>query len=535
MKNMFLLIAAFAFCNVVVAQNILWSRSQGGTLRDQPGGMGNTHTTDGGYIYIGSSASNDGDVTGHHGTSSLGDIWVVKTDSNGYIDWEKSFGGTADDQAGDILQTSDGGYIFCGATQSNDGDVIGNHGLYDVWIVKLDATGTIQWQKCFGGSAQDFYGSLLQTNDGGYIFAAETVSNDGDVSGQHNSATNDIWLVRLNSSGTLIWQSCVGGTAGETVFTNSLQTLYDGNYLITASTNSTDGDVTNNHGMNDIWLVKINDSGTIIWQKTFGGIDNDGGNNVSAKELNGGGYLIASSTNSPVGGDVSSRVDTVGDMWLIKSDDAGNIIWDKTFGGNGVELGGGIVINNNQYYILGTTMATDLDASSNHGIFDMIIVATDTAGNKLWSRCYGGSSADFFTDAVANADGGITFVGLSGSNDGDVSGHHGAILVYDTWLVRIGTAGNFISETAMNISNLKIFPNPVSENASISFYNSTEQQLQISIADALGREVKIIASQNCKPGNITLNFDASDFENGIYFLNIVNGNSKSNSTFVIQH
>ena len=159
-------------------------------------------TTDGGYIITGSSSSNDGDVTGHHGTTNYHDYWVVKLNPTGTIEWQKSLGGTMNDGAESIQQTTDGGYIVAGESFSNDGDITGHHGTTDdgdYWVVKLNSSGTVEWQKSLGGTFGDDVASIRQTSDGGYIVAGYSRSNDGDVTGHHGSTNNgDYWVVKLS-------------------------------------------------------------------------------------------------------------------------------------------------------------------------------------------------------------------------------------------------------------------------------------------------------------------------------------------------
>jgi hypothetical protein len=158
-----------------------------------------------------------------------------------------------------IEQTSDGGYILSVSTLINTGNVSGNHGGQDCWIVKLSASGTIQWQKCLGGSATDFTESILQTTDGGYLVLCNTSSNDGDVTGNHGGLL-DAWIVKLNASGTILWQKCLGGSSEEEIF--SMIPTSDGGYLLSGGTVSNDGDVSGNHGSSDIWILKLNTTGT---------------------------------------------------------------------------------------------------------------------------------------------------------------------------------------------------------------------------------------------------------------------------------
>ena len=172
------------------------------------------------------------------------------------IQWERSFGGSNDDRFSAVQQTYDHGYIIAGNTNSNDGDVHGNHdtsgNTYDVWIIKLDTTGSIQWNKVLGGTKDDIVSSIQQTNDHGYIIAGNTSSNDGDVSGSHDTSGNtcDVWVVKLDTAGNIQWQKCLGGSMDDAAY--SVQQTNDRGYIIAGATSSNDGDVSGNHGS---WLA----------------------------------------------------------------------------------------------------------------------------------------------------------------------------------------------------------------------------------------------------------------------------------------
>jgi hypothetical protein len=191
----------FVMCFIVLNSfsqtpvGIQWQKCFGGSNNDKSYSV--ISTSDGGFISVGSTSSNNGNVLGNHSSGDGEDVWVIKTSSNGILEWQKCFGGgglsplpgfNLDYDIGfSIIQTADGGYIFCGMTSSIDGDVSGNDGSIDAWIVKINSTGIIQWQKCFGGSDSDIAIDIIQTNEGGYIFAGYTSSNDGDVSGNHGN------------------------------------------------------------------------------------------------------------------------------------------------------------------------------------------------------------------------------------------------------------------------------------------------------------------------------------------------------------
>ncbi|MBN1322678.1 MAG: hypothetical protein JW986_01575, partial [Methanotrichaceae archaeon] len=242
----------------VVSEWLDWQRCLGGSSDDYVNSI--QPTPDGGYIMAGGTYSNDGDVSGNHGGN---DIWMVKLDQSGNLLWQKCLGGSDYDYVNSIQATTDGGYIMAGQTYSNDGDVSGNHGGYDIWVVKLDQNGDIQWQKCLGGSDYDYVSSIQATPDSGYIMAGGTYSNDGDVSGYHYGS--DVWAVKLDQNGNIQWQRCLGGNGSE--YANSILATPDGGYIMAGQTYSNDGDVLGNHGNSDAWAVKLDQNGNIQWQR----------------------------------------------------------------------------------------------------------------------------------------------------------------------------------------------------------------------------------------------------------------------------
>ena len=377
--------------------SVSWQKSLGGTGGDNA----NTsqQTTDGGYIVAGVSASNNGDVTGNHGGQ---DVWVVKTDGIGNIQWQKSLGGTANEIAASIQQTSDGGYIFSATTESNDGDVSGNHGARDFWVVKLNTTGNIQWQKCLGGSQNDRSSCIQQTSDGGFIVSGTVQSTDGDVTGNHGFY--DYWIVKLDAAGNMQWQKTLGGSGDDNSL--SIRQTTDAGYITTGYSISTNGDVTGNHGDWDVWLVKLNGTGNIQWQKCLGGINAEAG--YSVQQTADGGYIIAgfsTSNNGDVTGNHGAQ-----DYWIIKTDSNGNIQWQKSLGGSFNDGATSIKqTTDGNYVIAGYTASTDGDITGNHGAQDFWIVklatctqapASPAAINGNTSPCQGATVTYSITDVI---------------------------------------------------------------------------------------------------------------------------------------
>src|ERR1035437_4554900 len=210
------------------APPIQWQKSLGGSGNDRSYSI--KQSIDGGFVVAGASASIDGDVTAHHGSSDSMDYWVIRLDAFGTINWEKSLGGSNNDAAVSITETNDSGFVVVGASQSTNGDVSGHHvnalcnNCNDWWIVKLDRLGTVLWQKSLGGGGDDYAESVRQSMDGGYIIAGYTDSNDGNVTGNHHPVgtptanSRDYWLVKLDGKRTLPWEKMFGG--GKVDFAN---------------------------------------------------------------------------------------------------------------------------------------------------------------------------------------------------------------------------------------------------------------------------------------------------------------------------
>jgi hypothetical protein len=337
---------------------IEWQKSLGGTASEIPQTI--LQTTDGGYIVAGFSRSNDGDVSGNHGSA---DCWVVKLTSIGAIEWQKSLGGTGNEYAISIQQTNEGGYILTGYSNSNDGDVSGNHGNDDFWVAKLSVMGTLEWQKSLGGSSYDYGYFIEQTNDGGYILSGTSLSNDGDVSGNHNS--QDCWVVKLSSIGAIEWQKSLGGSSADSG--GPIQQTNDGGYIFAGMSSSNDGDVSGNHGGLDYWIVKLTSIGAFEWQKSLGGAGYE--HLISMQQTIGGGYIFAGYSESN-DGDVSGNHGGL-DYWIVKLTSIGAIEWQKSLGGSFSEYANSIIQTNDGGFIVsGTSGSNDGDVSGNHSTVD---------------------------------------------------------------------------------------------------------------------------------------------------------------------
>ena len=411
---------------IIAQPNIEWQRSLGGSEDEYAKSI--QQTNDFGFIITGYTNSNDGDVSVNYGAA---DYWVIKLDASGNLSWQRSFGGTYSDEANSIQQTDDGGYIVAGSSESNDGYVSGNNGGKDYWIVKLDTSVNLSWQTSLGGSNNEVPHSIQQTNDFGYIVAGVSTSDDGDVSG--NNGSGDCWIVKLDVSGNLSWQRSLGGSGWDQA--NSIQQTDDGGYIVAGFSTSNDGDVSGSNGFLDSWIVKLDVSGNITWQKSLGGSNDEVA--YSIQQTSDGGYIVAGASNS-TNGDVSGN-NGAEDSWIVKLDGSGNISWQRTLGGSGNDWAETIEQTTDGGYIVGgMSNSNDGDVSGNNGDYDIWIVKLDVSGNITWQESLGGSNVDIAYSIQQTSDGGCIVAGASNSNNGDVSGNNG---MDDYWIVKLGPFG----------------------------------------------------------------------------------------------
>lgn len=287
-------------------------------------------TADGGYAVGGySTSSASGDVTGTlHGANP--DYWIVKLSSTGTIQWNVLIGGAGEERLYSLRQTADGGYIAAGvSTEGNSGNVTGTvSGAFDFWVVKLTSTGAITWNKLIGGTGEELAYAVQQTADGGYIVAG---TSDSPASGNISVSTHgliDYLVVKLDAAGNIVWNRMLGGSGDEQDSSDpevAIQQTLDGGYIVAGTSNSSaSGDVTqNSFGFSDAWVVKLDASGNIVWNKLLGGNDLD--LLVSIQQTFDGGYIFTGYTNSSANGTVSGTNHGGKDIWITKLDAGGNI------------------------------------------------------------------------------------------------------------------------------------------------------------------------------------------------------------------
>lgn len=411
---------------------IQWQKCLGGTGFDYANDC--LQTSDGGFMIIGDVSTNNGDITGNHGGT---DIWIVKLYASGTIQWQKTYGGSNDEWQPKISKTPDGGYIFICTSNSVNGDVTGNHGMRDIWVVKIDAAGNIQWQRSLGGSNNEDLGSIKTTADGGYILCGYTLSNDGDVTGNHGSG--DAWVVKLASTGAVVWTKCCGGSGDDRA--NDIIETNDGNFVFAGEASSTNGDLSINYGNYDAWFAKINSlNGTLMWSQTYGGSGYDVIHSLKKTSDPVVSIVASGVTNSPNDYNVTGNHGGT-DLWLVTFDDGNGVLTSaKCFGGSGTDAitGSSIQVTNDQGYFITTQSGSpDGDVTSNHGSFDSWMIKLNRSQTIDWQLSAGGGSQDQAAAGIETADGSYLISGITWSNDGDVSGNHGPGGYPDYWVVKL--------------------------------------------------------------------------------------------------
>ena len=499
MKNLALMVCCCFWVGALSAQpTIQWQKTYGGSSTDESYGI--QQTTDGGYIVVGKTLSNNGDVFGNHGAL---DFWVLKLNSSGSIQWKKTFGGNGSDAARLVQQTTDGGYIVGGFTSSNNFDVSGNHGgLSDGWIIKLNSAGSIEWQKALGGSGWDEILSAQQTVDNGYILAGKSNSNDGDVLG--NKGQLDFWVIKLDESGNIHWQKSLGGSNDD--MAKSVKQTSDGGYIIVGETASTDGDVTGLHGNVDFWVVKLSSTGTLEWQKTLGGNNADIASDVI--QTVDGGYIVVGYVGSGTG-DITV-FHGLFDYWIVKLNSTGELQWEKTLGGSQPDWARAVVTApNGGYIIAGTTGSTDGDVIGNNGGAEFWVTKVSETGELIWQKTYGGSLAEESFALANTTDNGFILAGYSWSTDGHLTGsiNRGQ---NDFWVLKLSPEPSTLTNTPLT-AQITLYPNPAHNTITLQA-PSAGTTLNVTIYDLLGRTLLREEIPNGSQLNI------ASLQKGVYFV-----------------
>ncbi len=308
--------------------NIQWQNTIGGNNTDELRSI--QQTTDGGYILGGRSISN---ISADKSEDNCGnyDYWMIKTDSIGNIQWQNTIGGNSDEAFYALLQTTDGGYVLGGSSSSNIfcDKTENSLGLDDYWIVKTDSSGIILWQNTIGGTGSDRLSSVYQTSDGGYILGGWSDSNISGDKTENCLGLADFWIVKTDSLGNIQWQNTIGGSDVDELY--SLQQTLDGGYILGGySYSNISGDKTENSTIaGDYWFLKTDESGNIQWQNTLGSNIQDWLRSI--QQTSDGEYILGGSSNSDADGDKNENQIGFSDYWVLKLTDKYNLITGTLF------------------------------------------------------------------------------------------------------------------------------------------------------------------------------------------------------------
>ena len=482
MKKIFTLLFSLII-SITIAQemDVEWKVLLGGS--DTDAGHSIINTSDGGFMIAASSDSQDGDIMAFHGDY---DIWLIKLSHSGQVEWSRTYGGSDWEWPNSVIQTFDGGYLVVGFTYSDDGDVEGFNGFRDGWVLKVDGNGVIQWQRSMGGSEAGTLRDVMVVEDG-YIVIGHDHSTDGDLAG--TGCNNDFWMVKLDYDGNTLWQSCYGGSDQD--FPTSINKFADDKIIVSGYTSSEDGDVTGYHDSRDYWVVVLDKDGSLIWQKALGGSSWDEAFDVAVDGVHGRIYVIGETLSDD--GDVSFNygdldqwlvcLDFDGQMIYEKSYGGSREEYAKTI------LLGDL---GNELYIIGSSSSSDGDVSGNHGNHDMWVVNTDLNGVVNWNKSVGGTRFEQVLSATHSIGDdllpdGIVLVGHTNSNDGDVEGPKGSD---DVWVVKLGDASTSVDELLKEKETIALFPNPVQDFLTISSGEPGSRIDRIVWYDVMGQKIK---------------------------------------------
>ena len=524
MKKLLLSFFIFAFI-FSSAQNPLvkqWDYRYGGTDDDKLTWF--LQTPDGGYILVGQSSSV---ISGDKSQTTKGgvDYWIVKIDAAGIKQWDKDIGGTSTDFLNAVALTSDGGYILGGCSWSGIGGdkTQAMHGNGDYWIVKTDSLGTVQWDKDFGGTGLDDLYSIQQTSDGGYILGGRSGSGIGGDKTQATQGYDDYWIVKTDSLGIKQWDKDFGGDTTE--FFYSIQQTSDGGYILGGYSHSgIGGDKTQaSQGGRDYWMVKTDPLGIKQWDKDFGGAEMDWFFGLTQTRDDG--YILAGSSYSGISGDKTEPVWGIDDFWIVKTDASGNKQWDKDYGGLDIDdyMGnisqtddGGYLFSGNSYSGIGGDKS-----ESNLGNSQAWVLKTDSLGVKQWDKTlHTIPDGKLRAYCIQTKEGCYAIAKPSyGSAAGDKTQTHWGISGSDYWIIKLcdsihapvsaftsanhlceGTCTNFLNLSYYATSYQWNFPGGTPDTSTainptnICYVNSGQYDVQLIAINANGSDTLLLSN-----------------------------------------
>jgi len=453
---------------------ITFERTYGGTEFDA--GRSVRQTLDGGYIIAGQTSS--------FGLGSV-DVYLIKTDSLGEVLWDSAYGGTLHDWGFSVQQTFDGGYVVAGVTWSR------GSGLVDAYVLKTDSLGNTLWDTTYGGPSDDWANCVQQTMDGGFAIAGYTKS--------FGVGSADVYFVKTDSLGNVLWDTTYGGSSYDGGY--CVQQTTDGGYIIVGITASF------GVGQDDVYLIKTDSLGDVVWDTTYGGSSYDGG--YCVQQTTDGGYIIVGETASfGVGQD---------DVYLIRTDSLGSTLWDTTYGGGFDDRGFSVEETFDGGYIVGGSTN-----SFGAGLYDVYLIKTDSLGNLLWDVTYGGTSDDWSNSMQPTSDGGYVVAGYTnsfGAGGGDVY----LIKTDESGLVGIQEKSEKLYVKGSRAVLSQNIPNPFHTRTVISYSLPATTKVTLEAYDVAGRLVETFVNETQGPGVYHVRWIMKDNRSGVYFYRLQGG------------
>lgn len=523
MKKTITLLTLLLNIIVIYAQdpNILWQRTIGGSAFEFFNCI--NQTVDGGYILGGASIS---DISGDKTENSNGhyDMWILKLDGNGEIEWQNSIGGDAPDDLHSIQLTPDGGYIAIGESSSGiSGDKTENsRGSDDFWAVKLDASGNVEWDRTFGGSDLDWFPQIRVSNNGYYVCGVSLSDISGDKT-ENAIGEDDFWLLKLDTAGYIVWQKTIGGA--NTDFLYSMAATSDAGCVLGGFSNSDiSGDKTeNSKGGYDFWIVKVDTNGNIEWDKTIGGAEGDILNSMIQTSDNG--YLLGGESSSNISGDKTENSQGRSDYWIVKLDSTGAIEWQNTIGGSEFDRAYSAYQTEDGGYVIGGSSNSNIsgDKTENgQGGSDFWIVKINSVGIIEWQNNIGGDGGDVPRSIIQSSDGSYLIAGNSVSNiSGDKTENSRG--EQDYWIIKhAGTLG--LEENSFT-NTITLYPNPAKNTLQLNTQDKTIDQVNIyTMAGSKVLQLDV--------GTVSPTVDVSNLASGVYYVQLYSGKNVALKKFV---
>lgn len=409
--------------NEPIQHEFKWVKLMGGSQEDIAHSV--ISTQDGGFAILGNTQSIDGDITDK--SAEVSDLWLLKFSADFSLAWSKTYGGSADDRGHSLVQLSDGGFALLGYAMSDDGDASVNQGQHDNWVLRVDANGVLMWEKSFGFLGHDHAYNILNTSDGGLLFNGfldVTSSNGEGASTQKNAPSalhgvGEFWVHKINLDGSLAWRRYFGGTNNDRSY-DAVETP-DGGYVVVGTSESNDVEITNARGGYDVWIIKLDREGNLLWEKSFGGSGIDGANGVAlaGEKI----HVFGNSFSNDL--DISSPLGS-SDFWLLTLSEEGDLLNETSLGGSDFDMGRDLWIDKDQkIWLTGYSQSSNIDLTDNRGDNDIILMQLGQNYLPQQTFSLGGSRLDIAHSITGLPSGGILVVGTTESTHGVFSQNRG--------------------------------------------------------------------------------------------------------------